>query len=772
MKRNIICTLLAAVMVLSFCITMNLQAVAEETREYDIVHTMDNGKLYFNSETGTIVGAEVSGVLEIPAQIQGHDVLIIGESAFSNVMGLNPITEVTVPEGVTTLEQGAFNYCQQLMRITLPGSLRSIGFLTFGHCLIQEIVIPEGVETIGESAFYECIGLKEVSLPDSLVQMGTFVFSNCERLQTVRLPATMTRIEQGTFKGCEKLAQIRFPSTLKEIGADAFRDCKALAEVALPDGLTTLEEGAFRDCIGLVKVSLPDAMTEIGPGAFSGCKTLPEIQLPSGLKRIGASAFSGNYKLAPVTFPDTLEEIGSSAFSTCYQFKHIDFPKNLKVIGSYAFSYCPLEGVDLPESLERLGYNAFYDNKEITVHDNGKYLDGWFVGVDGLSYTVHIKEGTVGVAEESLRIYRPYESGYAGNVHTVQIPKSVVHIGREAFGTKNTMRTVIVDQGNPVYSSYSNLLYNKDQTELIFCGAEVYQNQLKFPNGLKKIGEGAFSYCQQISTIMLPDTVEIIGKNAFSQSTLEAIHMGSSLRLIEDGAFLYCKNLACAYFYGDAPQVGAGTFDGCPGIILFYGKDGAGWTFPKWNGYATSVMRDGQLAAAAFSDVTADAYYADPVGWAVSEGITNGTGGGKFSPDMGCTRGQIVTFLWRAEGCPEPTSRDNPFTDVQPKDYYYKAVLWAVEKGITDGTGHGRFSPDRLCTRGQAVTFLWRNQGKPSTASSQKGFSDVAKGAYYYDAVLWAVEQQITNGMSKELFAPDKSCTRGQIVTFLYRSYP
>lgn len=172
---------------------------------------------------------------------------------------------------------------------------------------------------------------------------------------------------------------------------------------------------------------------------------------------------------------------------------------------------------------------------------------------------------------------------------------------------------------------------------------------------------------------------------------------------------------------------------------------------------------------AGFSDVYEDDYYADAVKWAVENEVTSGTGDGKFSPGNSCTRGQIVTFLWNAAGKPEPKTTSNPFTDVKSSDYYYKAVLWAVENDITSGTGENSFSPNNSCTRNQAVTFLWRAEGKPGVDSGN-AFIDVESGSYYEDAVNWAVENKITSGTSANQFSPGQVCIRGQIVTFLYRT--
>ena len=170
-----------------------------------------------------------------------------------------------------------------------------------------------------------------------------------------------------------------------------------------------------------------------------------------------------------------------------------------------------------------------------------------------------------------------------------------------------------------------------------------------------------------------------------------------------------------------------------------------------------------------FQDVPRGEYYTEPVGWALRKGITNGTSSVDFSPMADCTRGQVVTFLWRAAGGPKPTGTRHPFSDVKPSDYYYNAVLWAVEKGITNGTSPTTFSPNSPCTRGQVVTFLWRYAGMPKTSGSNP-FSDVKTGEYYYDAVLWASGKNVTNGTSPTTFSPNNTCTRGQIVTFLFRA--
>ena len=170
-----------------------------------------------------------------------------------------------------------------------------------------------------------------------------------------------------------------------------------------------------------------------------------------------------------------------------------------------------------------------------------------------------------------------------------------------------------------------------------------------------------------------------------------------------------------------------------------------------------------------FTDVPSNAYYAGAVDWAVKQGITSGTSAATFSPDAGCTRAQMVTFLWRAAGSPKANGSANPFTDVKADAYYYDAVLWAVEQGITSGTTASTFAPDTTCTRAHAVTFLWRAASSPA-ADAANAFTDVASGDYFASAVRWAAEKGVTSGTSATTFSPAATCTRAQIVTFLYRN--
>ena len=209
--------------------------------------------------------------------------------------------------------------------------------------------------------------------------------------------------------------------------------------------------------------------------------------------------------------------------------------------------------------------------------------------------------------------------------------------------------------------------------------------------------------------------------------------------------------------------------DGKPVEVTDNG-DGS-YSFTQPSGKVTVTVTFTDKTKVFFVDVFPGDYYYDAVLWAAKNGITGGVDDTHFAPNGICTRAQAVTFLWRAAGSPAPKNSMMPFADVKTGDYYYNAVLWAVENGITKGTGATTFSPDATCTRGQIVTFLWRALGSPAPKNSEMSFADVKTGDYYYNAVLWAVENGITNGTSDTAFSPGVDCTRSQIVTFLYRFF-
>ena len=273
-------------------------------------------------------------------------------------------------------------------------------------------------------------------------------------------------------------------------------------------------------------------------------------------------------------------------------------------------------------------------------------------------------------------------------------------------------------------------------------------------SGITSIGKAAFQGCAYVKSVDIANGVTKICRGAFTQCwALESVIIPTSVNTIEMTAFgnaISGSTMNDVYYCGSAAQWGRISIgehnDSLLKASFHYNYD------PNMN----------------FTDVTAGSYCYDAVQWAVANGITNGTDATHFSPNAGCTRGQVVTFLWRAAG--EPTVSGNVgFVDVAPGSYCYEAVKWAVANGITKGTDATHFSPNATCTRGQVVTFMYRAEGEPAVGGSN-GFVDVAAGSYCYNAVQWAVANGITKGTDATHFSPSATCTRGQVVTFLYRA--
>ena len=286
-------------------------------------------------------------------------------------------------------------------------------------------------------------------------------------------------------------------------------------------------------------------------------------------------------------------------------------------------------------------------------------------------------------------------------------------------------------------------------------------------------------------------TIVACGRNV-TEAAIPSVFNGVAVTSIGDYAFANCSSLTSVTIPNSVTSIGDWAFYDCSSLTdVYYGGNESQWKQIKidntWNGNdpllnanihynspMPSVPDTPDIPdepdipdAPTFTDVPADAYYTDAVAWAVENGVTAGTGNGTFSPENNCTRAQIVTFLWRAAGSPT-VNASNPFKDVAESDYYYNAVLWAVQNGITSGTSATSFNPGKECTRAEAVTFLYRAKNSPAV-SGTNSFTDVASGAYYTNAVQWAMNTGVTAGTSTTAFSPDQNCTRAQIVTFLYR---
>ncbi len=333
--------------------------------------TLDyNGKLTFQG----------SGVMNMPAT-NGENWHYYGSS----------ITSVVVPEGVTTIDDSAFNGLTQCSRIQLPNSVTSIGKWAFGFCRsLTSLTLPYNLEEIGASAFHGCTGLTQLRIPKSVTAIGDSAFAYCSGLTELVLPEGLTVIEDSTFQNCDSLTHIIIPERVTAMGEYVFNGCDRLTGVTLPKGLTSLNVGTFYNCTGLTEFAVPEGITSMGKHVFSGCTaleavTLPksltgipqyaflncaalkEIAIPEGITTIGPSAFSGCSALAKITLPDSMASLGSYAFDGCSSLTTFNFPKALADIPKGCFQECvKLTELTIPSSISFIRDYAFEDCTGLT----------------------------------------------------------------------------------------------------------------------------------------------------------------------------------------------------------------------------------------------------------------------------------------------------------------------------------------------------------------------------------------------------------------------
>ena len=485
-----------------------------------------------------------------------------------------------------------------------------------------------------------------------------------------------------------------------------------IKNVTVKDGVTSIGSYAFSSCDNLVKTVISNTVNTIGEGAYELCPVLQAVTLPQSLTELPKDVFSGCESLAAIALPQTLVSIGDYAFSLCYSLASIAIPDGVTSIGEYTFSNClKLANVSIPDSVESIGPFAFYMCSSLSQ-----------IVIPG-----SVKE---------IGDYCFWNAGLT----ELQIGEGLSYIGRYAFHGCSSLKTVYYEGSEETWAGITILTGNDElsQAELI-CGHTIVVNP---------------------ASIVLSNAETEVGSSYYPVVTFRPTNTTE-------------KNL---------------TWKSADANIASVDADGTIHGLKVGNTKITATAVNGISATmklqVLFTDVpSSGVYYATPVYWAVKKGITNGFTDNdglarEFRPQDICTRGQMVTFLWRLAGKPNPKSttiKSNKFKDIKSSDYYYKAVLWALEKGITKGYADDKyttFRPDEKCLREHAVTFLWRMAGKPSVKNVTNSFTDVKSKDYYYNAVLWAASKNITKGYAEDnykTFRPGDACLREHIVTFLYR---
>ena len=650
---------------------------------------------------------------------------------------------IYVKDGVTSVGDYAFYYCDSVTNVFLDASVSSIGDRAFSACMnLLQVEQRHGCLTnIGNYAFDNCHRLNDIMLPDTLTNIGDYAFMYCRNLQSVDFPKSLKDIGEGAFINCIKLNSVTLPDTVETIGKGAFRLCKALTEFKLSGGAASIGDYAFFQCEALKTVILPEGLTAIGDYAFQHCIALEELVIPGSVTDMGEYMLSQSAVKA-VTLKEPMARIGKNAFSAS-ELESITIPATVTEIGNSAFKRCG--------KLTNVHYEGTEDDWHIISiggENEELMLATDFYSPDFGKLTWSLSGSTLTVSGKG--IMKHYGDGTSG---------------MDGLGNRDLVRNLIIEEGVTSIGRSAFVNFSKLQT-------------VSLPNTLTSIGESAFNGCSALTSIVIPDSVTHMGDFAFNEcKNLKTAALSASMTTIPQAAFFMCSKLETVVIPASIKTVENDAFEVCNQLsTVEYGGTQAQWKQVEIKD-DDSVLRSAEVTcaptpptpgASGFYDVQDDVWFAQPVLWAKENGVTGGKTETTFAPDDPCTRAQVVTFLYAAAGKPQVEVTENPFEDVSESDWYYLPVMWAVSEGITGGVDATHFAPNKTCTRAQVVTFLYAAAAKPALSTDTHPFTDVKDGDWYLNPVLWAVEKGVTGGKTATTFAPNENCTRAQVVTFLY----
>jgi ribosomal protein L40E len=749
-----------------------------------------------------------------------NSVTDIGNFAFS---GCTSLVSINIPNSVTRIGDSAFSGCTSLASIDIPNSVTDIGNFAFSGCTsLASIDIPNSVTSIGFSAFSGCTSLASIDIPNSVTSIGFSAFRGCTSLASIDIPNSVTSIGNYAFQGCTSLASIDLPNSVTSTGDYAFQGCTSLTNVDLKS-CSYIREKAFQGCTSLKNVTFSANLSSIGDFSFEGCTSLETINV-NKVSSIGNSAFSGCTALTTVYLPTSVKTIGNGAFRYCTSLADVYYagdaaqwnaikiePYNEPLTGATihyggtAHTHSYTAAVTAPTCTEQ-GYTTYTcscgdsyksDYKDALGHDykNGACTrcgakDPGVTPPHTHDYKAVVTKPTctqAGYTTYTCSCGDSYKSDYKDALGHDYQNGTCTRCGAKDPGATpphtHDYKSVVTkptctQAGYTTYTCSCGSSYKTDYTAAL---GHDYKNGTCTRCGAKDPGVTPPHTHDYKSVVTKPTCTE-------RGYTEHVCSCGSSYKTDYTAALGHdYKNGLCTRCGAKDPSAHTHDYKAtvtkptctergyttytcsvCGDSYKGSYVDPLGHDYKNGTCTRCGVKDPNYKPQADFTDVAAGSYCYDAVQWAVANGITNGTDATHFSPNAGCTRGQVVTFLWRAAG--EPTVGGNVgFVDVAPGSYCYEAVKWAVANGITKGTDATHFSPNETCTRGQVVTFLYRAEGEPAVGGNV-GFVDVAAGSYCYNAVQWAVANGITKGTDTTHFSPSATCTRGQVVTFLYRA--
>lgn len=777
MKQKMISLALA----LSLCLGLCVPVFAA-----DNVFVVENGILVEYNGSG--------GDVKIPVGVTE-----IAPGAFA--INRSFVSSVVIPEGCVKIDDEAFCFLGDLVpsvKVTLPSTLRVIGDRAFEEAHVTQINFPEGLVSIGETAF-EGSYLSSVTLPSSLKSLGAGAFGHSEKLSQVSWIGhnfSEKEIENYFFNTPFQYMTAAGGGTVPDTGSGEEPDPGSDKDPGSPSADFVIEKGVLVEYTGsATTVTVPDGVTVIGKRAFAEQRFITRVILPAGVTRIEEQAFQRCSSLSQMTLPTGLEYLGPQSFGNCTLLKSINFPASLVEIDERAFEYSSLTGaIRLPTGLKRLGGAAFCSTNilSLTLPENMDYIGSGLVsGCESLTSIVFPRKGRaveelkdlnesqfwsrIGGEVPKLQEIRnipstAYAEAVASNQASVDQlgdPKRYLAVRSDAITAKAKEITAGLTRDYDKAKAINQWVAQNIDYDYAYFGGHSSTTATTADDVLtsRKAVCGGFSNLTR--ALLQASGIPAVcihgraggGRHAWNAAYVDGkwIFLDSTWSRPGDGSMYDARYFDPSVYFLSKSHRQEGTFTVPTQEMPEPGQDGS-----ETDQGETDIPEEPEIS---FDDVPDDAYYAKPVKWAIEKNITGGTTETTFSPDDTCNRAQILTFLWRANGCAEPTVA-NPFTDIQTADYYYKAALWAAEKGIVAGPV---FGANTSCTRAMTVEYLWQAAGSP-TPAGKAGFTDVPADADYARAVAWAVEQEITGGTGDNHFSPFDTCTRGHIVTFLYRA--
>ncbi len=488
-------------------------------------------------------------MVTIPQTLDGKQVTKIGDMAFARTS----VEEVTIPSGVTAIGTYAFQFCENLKKVTMPErGMLSIGNQAFTQCKsLEEVTLPSDLETIGEYAFENCESLAELVIPATVTDIGKYAFVYCKQLRSVTIPAAVTTIKEHTFMGCTSLSEVSILSSLSAIEGWAFWGCTSLEQFEMPDSVTDIGKFAFEDCRNLQELTFSSSLTNIGEGAFETCTSLTRLTLPSGLTSIPKGLFRECTGLTQISLPEGLTSIGESAFHDCpvladvfyagteKQWDQITIEANNEELQN-ADIYC--EGELLPDPADDYKYRILDDGTvEITE----------YTGSDPVVYVPDMIHDRLVTAIGSEAFVT------SSNLEKITIPYSVTKMGdvdktglSGSFGACAGLKEIHVEDENKNYSSGQGVLFNKEKTVLI-RHPQAKKGEYVIPSSVTEIAHGAFEDCYDLSKVTVPPKITEIKSCCFSECpNLAAVTLPDSLKRVEEAAFYGCSGLKDVYYAG------------------------------------------------------------------------------------------------------------------------------------------------------------------------------------------------------------------------------